>query len=264
MKLFELYNKQSVTETKTLRASIKLCEGMVKVLNEYNRPDSFDGDKITKGVDAMFAKNQKRQPLRSIWNFVSGNWQEFEDILTGSTRSGFSKLKRQGFTYDEINELRRMAHRVVGGFFKRINYGNVNPNKGIFHGWNTDITGMSEENWDKLHTEITANLKQRFGTEEGLEEAEYDNGIDFQAQPDFANVKGVNIDDNRQRIAGQQDSSKQEKQKLNKAWVMLLSKMKNLDKEQRKKLRPHLQKVANAASKRRIALIPSPEQVFNL
>ena len=95
-------------------------------------------------------------------------------------------------------------------------------------------------------------------------EASYEGGIDFEPQPDFKNVKGVNFTDRDQNIAHQSNVKKNENTTLNKAWVKLLSKMKNLDSAGRKKLRPELQKVANAASQRQFKLTPSVEQVFNL
>jgi len=113
-------------------------------------------------------------------------------------------------------------------------------------------------NWDNIVLELSGLKTGR------LHEAEYEGGIDFEAQPDYANVKGVNLDNPRSHIDSVAANKKQAA-KLNKAWVRLvgnLSKLNAMDPKSAQTLKMNLRSLAHTAKENNFNLVPSPEQVF--
>ena len=140
---------------------------------EYNRPESFDPETIEKGVNRAFGHKTFWQGVK---RFLTGEWA---DPVQANTKYAFKILKDAGLTYDQINELRHMLHRVMGGYFKqkgikiqpggaklptRVDLKDYKPTvsrySGNFIGWL--VPAEIEVDMEPIYKQVMANLKRKF------------------------------------------------------------------------------------------------------
>ena len=87
--------------------------------------------------------------------------------------------------------------------------------------------------------------------------------FDYEPDPAFAGVKGVSRDSGAGVADAKAAQFKQQEQKLNQTWKMLVGKLGKLDFEASEKLKMNLKKLAQVADSKGFALQPSPQEVFN-
>jgi hypothetical protein len=133
----------------------------------YVRPTSFsDPVRMRATIDAAFGYDQ-----RSIWVRILKWWCDWKPrhIYCG-TEYTFKRMMNEGFDPVEINEVRRMLRRVVGGFCKT-NPGMaaiVRPYKRNFCGVVVEWNYVGLPDWESksstksIYKEVTANLHKRF------------------------------------------------------------------------------------------------------
>jgi len=93
---------------------------------------------------------------------------------------------------------------------------------------------------------------------------EADGGFDFEPDPAFAGVKGINRDTGVGNKAAADAKHQQANQKLNATWQKLLQKLRTLDPHGKAKLQVYLKQVVAAAEKRGFELSPAPSKVLGL
>ena len=143
---------------------------------KYKRPETFTHADIERGVRRTCSDTQ-------TW------WQDWVDAFTGywvypikaQTHAGFQVLRKEGLSYSQINEIRRMLHRVMGGLLRQIKGIEVESQKlgeqdretndvikrdgGNFHGWSIPITlnQITDGKFsDRIQSQMIANLKKKF------------------------------------------------------------------------------------------------------
>jgi len=88
--------------------------------------------------------------------------------------------------------------------------------------------------------------------------------LEWEPQPEFRGVQGTTTDTGTGIKASNAASQKQAAAKLNALWQKLLLRAKGMGREEKKKLVPHLKKLAAEADKRGFTLSPSPKDTLGL
>lgn len=132
-------------------------------------PIIFNHADIERGVNRAFGISGF---WTKMWCFYTGKWI---DPIIATTAHGFKTLRKTGLSYDQINEIRSMIHRVIGGNYKEHGYtvlpypiprsddrwGQViHRNKENFTGWAQPITVSYNRN--QVYSQVMANLKRKY------------------------------------------------------------------------------------------------------
>jgi len=121
---------------------------------------SLNRSAIRSASDTIFGNNDGKT---SIWRKIADALFIRAKALRMGTRQGFELLFDAGLDSEQTNEIRRMAHRVIGGALKQKGI-DARKDRGTFIGWTLPLDfNLDKEELVKLQKEMESNLSFKFG-----------------------------------------------------------------------------------------------------
>lgn len=146
-------------------------------MSKYNRPESFDDPvRLRATIDAMFGRDEQ-----SLWQQLCNLCSLKHRDIYVCTSYAFKRLMEEGFTPDEINEVRIMLHKVVGGLLKRECNEDVKKIKSNLYGYLIPVYFKRfqfhlDRYEDEIYSQVMANLHIKFKHRVPTVEVDHDMG----------------------------------------------------------------------------------------